>query len=425
MRSLLTAKTVALGCAYESAMATLTNPTFPVVFSFFLLPVATEFGWGRATASEGLIVSTIAGAIALPIGGRAVDRWGVRAVLFPGMILFSLATMAMSLLNGSIVQLYLLYAVLGFAGAFNAIITYAKLISAWFHKSRGFLLGVALGGGSGIGGVLAPWLAGYLIDHRGWREAYVGLGLVLLICGLPGVLLLSEPPHVHLQRMGAAQARTTSSQLLGKSASEALRTSVFWLIFIAQFLVANSTGGSIAHALPILQDRGFLENVAKYALTAFPIAMTIGHVTTGYLMDRFQTPRVGLPMYVSVLFGLLLLHHGPGMSVVFGPFLMGFGIGSEIGLIAYYTARYFGIRSYAEIYGYMFACANLALSIGPFVMGKLYDLSHTYRFALALFEVTVAASALLILLLPRYTYDVSPPGFQSSSSRDSTLATES
>ncbi len=56
---------------------------------------------------------------------------------------------------------------------------YAKAISAWFESTRGLALGIAMAG-VGIGTALDPQIVRVLINHVGWRGAYVGLGVLTL-----------------------------------------------------------------------------------------------------------------------------------------------------------------------------------------------------------------------------------------------------
>lgn len=61
----------------------------------------------------------------------------------------------------------------------------------WFNKKRGFALGLA-SGGSGIGGLVLPFIITPLNDKLGIAWTYRILGFICLICDVIGVLFVKE-----------------------------------------------------------------------------------------------------------------------------------------------------------------------------------------------------------------------------------------
>src|SRR5687768_9328140 len=120
-----------------------TGPIVYATFSLFMLPLASAFGWGRGEISLALVISSGCAALADPIVGRLIDRWGVRRVLLPGMLLFAVANAALSTLTGDLAQLYVYSILLGIGSAMCAGVPYSKVIAGWFHERRGLVLGVA------------------------------------------------------------------------------------------------------------------------------------------------------------------------------------------------------------------------------------------------------------------------------------------
>jgi MFS family permease len=56
-------------------------------FGLFLKPVSQEFGWSRGAMSAASGAATLMMAMAVPFTGLLVDRWGVRRVLLPVIVL--------------------------------------------------------------------------------------------------------------------------------------------------------------------------------------------------------------------------------------------------------------------------------------------------------------------------------------------------
>jgi hypothetical protein len=85
-------------------------------------------------------------------------------------------------------------------------------------------------------------------------------------------------------------------------------------------------------------------------------------------------------------------------------------MGAEADLIAYLQSRYFGLRAFGQIYGYLFAVFTVGTGLGPFVMGAAYDATGSYRPALIAFVAVLVCAGWLLLRLPRsYPYPVQAP----------------
>jgi cyanate permease len=162
--------------------------------------------------------------------------------------------------------------------------------------------------------------------------------------------------------------------------------------------------------LPFLEERGQTEQYAKFLLSTIAIVSTAGRVVTGLFLDRFETPKTAILVYLSLLVGLILVDYGP-LGVVFTAVLIiGFGVGAEGGgIIGYFIARYFGLRSFAEITGYNFTAALIALGIGPVVVGRLYTMTGSYHIAFIVLDTALALTIACVFLLGPYVYDLKPP----------------
>ena len=87
-----------------------------------------------------------------------------------------------------------------------------------------------------------------------------------------------------------------------------------------------------------------------------------------------------------------------------GSFLVGFGLGAEVDLIPYLTARYFGLRAFGKIYSSAFAAFALAGALGPLIMGAGFDKTGSYRTPLVAFAAATLLAAALLTRLGAYRY---------------------
>jgi MFS family permease len=156
--------------------------------------------------------------------------------------------------------------------------------------------------------------------------------------------------------------------------------------------------------VPMLTDHGISVERAALASSLLGVALLIGRVFTGYFLDRFFGAHVAIVLFSGVAIGISLLWTGASGLTFLAAFLVGLGMGAEADIIAYLTSRYFGLRSFGEIYGYLFATFTLAGALGPVLMGAGFDRLGSYRAPLLFFlAATLVATALLTRLGP-YAY---------------------
>jgi MFS family permease len=282
----------------------------------------------------------------------------------------------------------------------------ASLISRWFTDRRGLALGVAMCG-TALGGVVWPSASRTLIGQFGWRNAYAISGGAVLVVALPLLfLLLKEPP----EPIQPVKHGVTDSQAAGLTRREALRGSLLWLLIGAFFVVSASIQACMIHLVALLMDRGMTFSSAAFAASVMGAAGMVGRLGTGYLLDLLPAERVPTLAFSLVAAGIFLLFAGAsGPTSYLAATLIGFGYGAESATIPYLVSRYFGLRSFGEIYSYLFISVPLGGALGPVLMGKAFDHTGTYQLVLFSCGVATVIAALLMLHLKSYaTYKAQP-----------------
>src|ERR1700692_617457 len=161
-------------------------------FGLFLKPLSSEFHWSREAISGFTSISGVMYAVACPFLGRLADRFGMKKVILVCAVLYAVVYASQGFLTGHLWQYYGIAFLMGPAAAGTSALTFGKVISNWFDRSRGMALSI-LACGSGLGGVLVPPLAQHLISHYGWRRAYFLFALSMLTGGtIPVALVLKD-----------------------------------------------------------------------------------------------------------------------------------------------------------------------------------------------------------------------------------------
>jgi len=373
----------------------------------FIVPLGEEFSWNRGEISLASTVFTVTLALSLPIIGKLVDRFGTRKVLMPSIVLFGSLLAAIPLLTSELWHFIGLFLLIGSLGAGANALAYLRTISAWFDRRRGLALGLAMAGG-GLGYALVPPLVQYLIDEYGWRAGYFALAAVVLVIALPIVFLIlrETPEEMGLQPDGdVVEADHDSAELaIGMTRSEALRTRTFWLLAFIFAALTFSLYGLLQHLVPMLTDRGMDTSAAALAASTIGISIVFARVLIGYLIDRIFAPRVALVCFLLSALSLALLASGAvGATAFLAAVLAGLSIGAELDLLAFLASRYFGLKSFGEIYGLLFASFLVGASIGPVAYGYGYETSGSYVTMLALCCILILCACVVCAVLPAYT----------------------
>jgi len=373
-------------------------------FGVFLKPVSESLGLGRADLGKALILNSTLTAVGCPIFGVLVARLGARRVMLPGIALFALATAGYAFLQASpFAIVFLIFGISGFIGAAQTPIGYATVIAKWFDRERGLALGIAMAG-VGLGAALIPQLAGALIADFGWRMAYVGMGVAIVILAfIPVAIFMRDPSREDAARNAAIPLDRMQR---GFTTGEALlRSWRFWALTLAFFLGVASINGTLTQIVALLTDRGFPIQVATGALSAAGIAIIFGRILSGWCLDRFWGSYVAICFFLIPMAGIALLAtRAGGMAPLAGAVLCGMGIGAEVDLMAFFVSRYFGLRSYAAIYGTMFAIFSIGTGFGPYLAGFSFDRWHSYRPIFVVFEIALAVTCILFTRLGPYPF---------------------
>ena len=384
-------------------------PVFVYSFSVFIKSLAQDFHSSRTSISFAFTLANLMQSVAAPLVGRLVDRFGAHKVIVPSTVLFGLVVISFKYFSTSLWHLYVLFIVIGFIGTGTAPVPYGIVVSRWFDKRRGLALGLMMFGIS-VGAILLPPIAQRLIIHYGWRTAYAIVGFAVLAISVPvvGLLLKDSPRKMGLEPDGVPNLNSASEQRndqQGVSWSVARSSPVFWFLASAFFLVGASVHACVIHLVPMLTDHGISVERAALASSLLGVALLIGRVFCGYFLDRFFGPYVAMLLFAGVAIGIALLWTGAaGSFTLLAAFLVGLRMGAEADIIAFLTSRYFGLRSFGEIYGYLFASFTLAGALGPVLMGVGFDRWGSYRAPLLFFlAATLVATALLTRLGP-YVY---------------------
>jgi MFS family permease len=341
-------------------------------FGLFVIPLSMAYGWSRSQISFGFTIMTATVIVVTPLIGGLIDRYGVRRILLPSVILFSVAFASLGLLGGRLWQFYATYALLAVFGAGTLGGSYSRVLIGWFDARRGLALGIALAG-IGIGGMIIPPFVHALLARGGLVAAYAGVGAIVMFVSFPTAALFIE------ERVRGTQPSAEPDVLI--------RDRHFY------------------NFVPLLVDRGIASSQATWVMSTLAAALVIGRVVAGYLLDRIYPPLVVSAFLAGPVLGLTLLAGGATGSAAFGcAILLGLGMGAEFDFMSYLVSRYLAPTHFARNYGSIYSAFSLGASIGPIILALSLQRTGSYSPALWLLAALVVVTIVLCMSLggPRW-----------------------
>ncbi len=390
-----------------SAMAGLSFYTV-ITYSLgtFIAPLEAEFGWSRAEISFGLTLFAGIAMLGSPFIGLALDRWGTRRIAIGGTVLTALTFAAFSTANGSLAQWFALYTVYGLFALATKSTVWSTGISGIFTRSRSLALALMLSG-SAIGQWRAPAIANRLIETRGWRSAYVWLGLGWGGLAAALVILFYFDARARRGRGPAAtktDAMTSPPPLPGLTLSQARRDSRVIRIALANLFMSVVGAGVSVHLVPIIAENGITRDSAVEMAGAAGLAGLAGKLLVGWLLDRVEGSLVPFASFAVGGLGhaLLLGWLGTPAALTVGAMCLGFSSGAGLQTSTYLISRYAGLRNFGAVFGMITSMMMAGTAAGPLIAGKVHDLTGSYDALLLVAAPVMVLAALLFVGLGRY-----------------------
>ena len=382
-------------------------------FGVALKAWTVEFEAGRFGVSGIHFVMPWAGAAIAPLVGRLASDGHLRSLIPAGALAAGLGFCAISQAT-SLWQLYVVYPLLmAYAAGTLSGVGASTLVVNWFSKTRATALGISQIGASFGGMVMAP-LTVSLFGEHGWRNVYLGFGLVILaVAPVLAWLIVGRPADrgLHPDGVAASAAATPSAPAIAHatanpapgSAHKALRDINLWLIAFITGVGFMLSSVVVTHLVAMATDAGVEPLRASRLLAIMATVAALGKIVFGRLADRagVQTAyAVSIVLEVIALGGILLLPTSLALEGITA--ILGLGIGGNLPLSAALLARTFGPAAFGPMMGMKTMLMTPLVATGTPFAGWIFDETGSYRIAFSVFLA-------LILLSLAALWRVRPP----------------
>lgn len=379
-------------------------------FSMCMPGIMEEFGYSKIELGWVATTFSIVYGVGKLINGYLSDRSDARYFMAVGLFLSAIVSFLMGLGHGLI-----FFAILwGLNGCFQSMgwPPCARLITHWFSPSELGSKWALWASSHQIGAVAIFGLGGFLIEHFGWRSAFIVPSFFsILLAFFLFNRLRDTPQDVGLPPVEEYKGDVThlSHTYDERITLREVLTTVFtnklvWFMAIANMCLYIPRMGIFFWAPTFLKEfKGVTLIIAGMQLVGFEIASLIGGITAGWISDKVFHGRRG-PVATVFLIGLAVALYAVWKTPPGHPFLdafilmvAGFLLNGPQVLNGVATADFASKRAVGVATGITGVCAYAGAAIAGVGIGLIVE-NYGWEGGFCLFVFTALIGAFFFAL---------------------------
>lgn len=378
-------------------------------FGAYVALLSEQRGWSKTALSGAAALQSVETAILGPALGWLLDRFGPRAMVQIGMLVFGAGFLLLSQID-SLAGFYAAAVLMAIGVSLGGYFPLTVALIQWFERYRARALSI-MSLGLALGGVMVPAVA-WSMTSFGWRATAFGSGLIIMALGLPLARVIRWRPQDHGQTVdGLPLAPTqTAGAVAGQPAAgpeftarQALRTRAFWLLALGHGFALLVVTAVNVHAITHMKEGlGYSVTQAAFFIMILTFGQIGGVILSATIGDRFEKRLLAACCMFGHMLGLLLLTYATHpVQVAAFAVLHGTAWGLRGPLMQSIRADYFGRSAIGMIMGLSSVIIALGQIAGPMVAGMLADLTGNYRSGFTVLALTAGCGSLLFMLAIR------------------------
>ncbi|MCC5996300.1 MAG: MFS transporter [Oceanicaulis sp.] len=377
--------------AFSLICAFLSAPGQTFFIAVFTAPVAASIGLGPGAMGALYMAATLGAAAILPFAGSWIDRLDLRLYAALALACFVMAGATGALGAG------LGFLLLRLTG--QGLMTHVAMTSTvrFFTRVRGRALSI-VGLGLPLSEALTPAAALGLIALAGWREAYVVVGVVVLVLALPLLqALIARQPRFN-KPVRAAGAEKPSAWAAARMLTGSRH---FWLILPLIIFLPFAATGLLFQILPLAEARGWPVGWLGAAFMGFAAGHALGLLVVGRLIDRYGGTRLLPLMNLPTLAALgVLAVSGHPLGLIAFLTAMGMASGLAQSAVSAMWVEVYGVAQAGSVRSFAVMIMVASTAAGPAVLGALLEAGAGPAMIAGLLAASVVAFSGLAALSP-------------------------
>ena len=350
--------------------------------------------------------ATIIGAAGAIGVGRLIDRFGARIVLTIIAAMLGAIVCAMSQVT-TVVALAVALLLTRAVGQSALSVVSIAMVGHWFVRRINAAM-AAYSLALSVGFMIAFPMIGALVQQRGWRFAWLAIGIALFLVLAPVSWLVARRQRHDdsgdERDVETLDAREGAAALSGHAWTEAISTPAFWVFAIGTALYGLVASGIGLFNESILAERGFGPAVYYQTLVVTAMTALAGNFLGGWLATRVPLTRLMAVSLVVLAGGLVVLPHVSSIGAVTA-WATAMGLGGGLVMVLFFSVwpAAFGRRHLGQIQGAAQSLTVLASALGPLLLAWCVDVTGSYAtmFRILAGVIAVTAGTALLVDLPR------------------------
>ena len=370
--------------------------------SLHLVPVTEDLDITRVQFALAGSAFSVMAMLSNLVSGTMIQRCGYRPLLC-GFFLFSAVSFVLLCKAGSYAAIFAGYAMVGITSGICGDAGAARLVSVWFHKHRGTVMGI-VASSTGIGSTVICILQTAAIEGSGYKASFFLAAVLMVACGVLALLFVRDhPAKMGLLPYGDGEKlnmkkREHDDHWHGFTVQQLVRRPTFYMMIFGTLISATLPYLAYYVLIPHLQDKGLSFTQASSLQSIMMLTLTGAKLINGFLCDRIGAKKVELLCILCNIAALVLLATAKSYGL-----LMAAVIAFSVGLTAFsviiplLSTALFGYQAQTFFNGIFFAMISAAGILANPISNAIYGrIGNTYS------PIFLVAAGLLVLMMGFY-----------------------
>ena len=383
----------------------LVGAVFSQAYGAYVVLLKRDFAWSATALAAGFSLLRLTSGLLGPLEGWLIDRYGPRAVMRVGMVIFAGGLMYFSSVD-SLTEFYFAVFVIAIGSALGGFMPVTVAVVNWFKRRRATAISIT-SAGYAVGGLAVP-LVVLSLETLGWRGTAFASGVIVLVAGLSLTQVIRRRPEDYgMELDGDARddkqteaKRANSDQEVTFTARQALRTPAFWFLGLGHASALLVISAVTVHLAPHINlDLGYSLSTAGLVFGLLTAMQLVGQIAGGMLGDRLNKRLVSAAAMGMHMVATLMVAHATSLVPIIGfAILFGLAMGIRGPLMQAMRADYFGRTSFGLITGLSALITMVGQTAGPIIAGSLADVTGTYDAGFTLLAVLAGLGSVFFIL---------------------------
>jgi len=371
-----------------------------------------EFGSNEAEISLTVTITLLFASLFAPFAGMLIDKFGALRIMRIGIVLMAV-TYSLYSFSDSISDLYRLHFLLAIGLVLSGLVVNVIIVSNWFVKHRGKVIGMLVASSS-LGGAVLPLMISPIVNdpELGWRWGFGLLSILFwLFAVIPAYTFIKEKPsNLGLFPDGLPKILEPSDNgIASVTLLTALKSRALWCLGIGSACLWFSIQGLNSQITIFFeQEAAFSPQQAVFLFSTLFWFSFIGKFAFGAISDTVPKRTVLLITSIILFLGTLLLFDFDSnqISLTKNPtklglftVVFGLGFGGSFSMIQLVAVEIFGPAYLGRILGIITFIDGMGAALGTNLLSQIKTDTGSYLLPFSIVTIVSLIAIINVFLI--------------------------